>query len=112
MMHEKDFLAPIEPDLLTALAFGNHNSTFEEPGDVWALGITTMCFIFNDDFNNYYDWNKKIIRKEKIEACLGTLYNMHYDQRVMRLLTEMLDKDPLTRASVDRIHSIIYQKGY
>ena len=112
MVQEKDFLAPLDADLLTALAFDNHNVTFEESSDVWALGITTLCFIFNDDFNSFYDWNKKIIRREKIEACVGTLYNMHYDQRVIRLVTEMLEKDPLTRASIDRIHSIIYQKGY
>jgi hypothetical protein len=112
MTHEKDFLAPLEPDLLTAFAFGNHNVSFEESGDVWALGITTLCFIFNEDFNSYYDWTKKTIRKEKIDACLATLYNMQYDQRVIRLLGEMLDKDQVARASLDRIYSIIHQKGY
>ena len=41
MMREKDYLAPLDPDLLTAFAGAATSAPFEESADVWALGLLT-----------------------------------------------------------------------
>ncbi len=112
MMHEKDYFYPLDPDLLTCYANHNEKSTFEESHDIWALGISTLCYIFNEDFNSFYDWNKKIIRRDKIDNYIGMLYNSNYDPKVLRILSEMLDQNAFTRVSIDRLYAILYQKGY
>jgi len=41
MMHEKDYLAPLDPDMLAAYASGNYKVAYDESNDIWALGQIT-----------------------------------------------------------------------
>lgn len=38
MLHEKDFLAPLDPDLMIAFAGKVDKAVVDESSDMWALG--------------------------------------------------------------------------
>ena len=90
MLREKDYFAPLDPNLMAAYEKNNYDVSYESADDVWALGITSLCFLFNEDFNNFYDWSKKRMRKEKVGACLQILQNVNFSQGLLKMVAEML----------------------
>ena len=91
MVDENDYLAPIDPDHLNDYKINKAFSNFSEKNDMWALGITTLCYLFNEEFSVFYDWNKKAFNKNKFESFLKILYNVNYDKKVLSILTELLN---------------------
>ena len=70
MMGEKDYFAPIDPRLMQAYQTKDFQARYSVEDDVWGLGICSLCFLFNEDFNSFYDWGKSRIRREKIDHYL------------------------------------------
>jgi len=112
MLREKDYLAPLDPNLMQTYEKNNYDVVYESADDVWALGITSLCFLFNEDFNNYYDWSKKRIRKEKIEASIQILHNVNFSPVMLKIVSEMLDTNNYTRITLGRLNELLNQKMF
>lgn len=98
MKNEFDFFAPLDPLLCQAYA-NSTNADYTEASDVWAIGITTLCYIFNQDFNYFYDWNKKCPRKDMIDAAISRLYDKAYDNILIQVIMSMLSFERNSRIS-------------
>lgn len=112
MLREKDFFAPLDQNLIQSYAENKYSGTYESPDDVWALGVTSLCFLFHEDFNNFYDWNKKVIRKEKIDGCIKNLYAANFHPMLLKIVSEMLDTNHYTRIKLGRLYEILNQKAF
>ena len=112
MLREKDYLAPLDPNLMQTYEKNNYEVGYESADDVWALGITSLCFLFNEDFNSFYDWSKIRIRKEKIEACIQILYNVNFSSMLLKVISEMLDTNNYTRITLARLNELLNQNVY
>ena len=67
-----EVFSPLSPRQMNSYKTGS-SFFYESKDDIWALGICTLCFIFFEDFNVYYDWNKKEINMNKIQTHLEAL---------------------------------------
>ena len=67
-----EVFSPLSPRQMNSYKTGS-SFFYESKDDIWALGICTLCFIFFEDFNVYYDWNKKAINMNKIQTHLEAL---------------------------------------
>lgn len=105
MMEENDYFAPLDPDMMIAYGNGDVNVKYYESHDIWALGITTLCYIFSEDFNVFYDWNKKRVNLGKIESFLKILNNVGYDQKIIRIVSGMLETQEYSRISADQLYN-------
>lgn len=112
MLAEKDYYAPLAPELLRAYEQNNHDVQFENADDIWALGITSLCFLFNDDWRNYYDWSKRRIRMEKIGQNLQILANSGFPQNLIRAVSEMLDPNNFTRVRLPSLYETVVRNRF
>lgn len=112
MLFEKDFYAPLTPELLRAYEQNNHEVQYEPADDIWALGITSLCFLFNDDWRTYYDWSKRRIRMEKISQNIQVLSNMGFSQGLIRVVTDMLDPNNFTRVRLPSLYEAVNRRTY
>ena len=112
MLREKDYFAPLDPNMMQAYSLNNFDLIYESSDDVWALGITSLCYLFNEDFNNFYDWSKKRIKKEKIESCIQILYNINFGPLMLKIISEMLDTNNYTRIKLSRLTELLNQKQF
>lgn len=103
MMIDKNFFGPLDYRLLKGYESKDFSLSYGTEDDVWGLGVSALCFLFKEDFNSFYDWNKFRIRKDKIDSYLQTLYKMNYNQQLVRLLSEMLDVNPITRIKLSQL---------
>ena len=69
-----EVFAPLSPRQMNSYKTGSP-FYYESRDDIWALGICTLCYIFYEDFNIYYDWNKREIKmnilQQRLEAIKG-----------------------------------------
>lgn len=70
MIMENDYFAPLDPNMLLKFKQNNPIDEYDYECDVWSLGITTLCYIFYEDFHVFYDWNVREIRYNKIQQYL------------------------------------------
>lgn len=112
MLVEKDFYAPLDPELLKAYSENNHQIQYEQADDIWALGVTSLCFLFNDDWRSFYDWSKKAIRFDKIAQSIQVMNNMGYPQHLVKMVSEMLDQNNYTRIRLPSMYEMLNRKGY
>lgn len=92
MRTEFDFHAPLDPFLLDSYS-KNAIAMYDEPKDIWALGITTLCYALNDDFSRYYDWTKKAMRRDQIDRAIATLYENSLDPQIIDTIKMTLNFD-------------------
>lgn len=105
MLHESEYLAPLDPDLLAKLEQKINYVQYHESADIWAFGITLLCYIFNEDFNLFYDWGKKIVNEHKVMYHIDILKKSNYDQKVIKLLSRMLDFSEYQRISLEELYA-------
>lgn len=75
---------------------------FDESKDIWALGITVLCYIFAEDQMSFYDWKSYRVRLDFVNKCLSDVAQA-YDQGLAQILAESLDPNQMTRISIERI---------
>lgn len=75
----------------------NQMAQYDEAKDIWALGITALCYAFNEDYSKYYDWTKKAIRKENIDRSIASLYENSLDPVIIDTIKMMLNPDGIAR---------------
>lgn len=102
MKNEFDFFAPLDPQLLDSYS-KNSYAAYNSSADVWALGITALSYIFNEEFNSYYDWTKKVVRKDKIDKSIATLYESQFDSNLSQLIVDMLNMNAAQRIRIEQI---------
>lgn len=102
MKTEFDFFAPLDPQQLQAYA-SNQITPYGPPQDVWALFITILCYALNEEFNSFYDWTKKSIRKDKVDRSIASLYELGYDNALVKTITDMGNFDASQRLPAQRI---------
>lgn len=112
MLVDKDFYAPLDPELLKSYSENNHQVQYDTADDIWALGITSLCYLFSEDWRSYYDWTKKRIRTEKIAQAIQVLTNMGYPQTLVRAVTDMLDQNNYTRVRLPSLYEAVNRKGF
>lgn len=66
MLYDKEFNGILDGDLLSGLKNRNSQLRYDESHDMFGLGITTLCYIFNEDINIFYDWNNKLLKEDII----------------------------------------------
>lgn len=49
MLREKDYFYALNPNLMKTYEDDNYDVLYESSDDVWSLGITALCFLFNED---------------------------------------------------------------
>lgn len=97
MLVEKEYYAPLDPYLMKAFREKKREVNYNTGCDVWALGVSALCFIFNKDFSYYYDWQKEEIKIEKIKQDIQLLQTSGYDPAVVKVLMAMLEPDASKR---------------
>lgn len=60
-----------------------------------------LCYIFNEDFNLFYDWGKKMVNGQKIAYHLDILKKSNFDGRVIGIISKMLDNSEYQRISLE-----------
>lgn len=104
MILESDYFAPLDPELLHFLSNLESDIHYKSSYDIWQLGITTLCYIFNEDFNIFYNWNKREIKSDKINQFIGILNNVNYDQNLIKVISMMLDPNQYSRISLQKLN--------
>jgi serine/threonine protein kinase len=94
--------------LLPNMVIADVDSFSGKSADIWALGVTLYCMIFNE-LPFWDDTEFGIIQKIHKEEYFGASLNMFrikisearkISPGLRHLLTRMLDKDPLKRATI------------
>lgn len=107
ILRDVEFKTPLDPDHMRLLGQGKNTGVFDESKDVWALGITLLCYIFSRDFMDYYDWASFRVRTEKVTEALNLLGTLGYPPALVRVVGEALDGNHITRISVGRMREIL-----
>ena len=71
--------------------------------EVWAIGITALCFASLKDLNQFYDWHQKVIRFDNIGFEINKLYKGGYSRNLVTLFSNMLNYDERQRPSFEAI---------
>lgn len=73
--------------------------------EVWAIGITALCYASLKDLNQFYDWHQKVIRFDSIAFEIDRLFRGGYSRNLINLFSLMLSYDERQRPSFDSILS-------
>lgn len=106
-MRDLEFRTPLDPDHIRLLGLGKKTGGFDESNDVWAAGVTILCFVFGKDFNDFYDWAGFKVRTDRLGEAVQTLATLGYPPEVVRVVGEALDQNHITRVSVGRMRQIL-----
>lgn len=109
-MQDPEFFAPLDPSLLSAYQQKSGYAQYNESADVWALGITTLCFLFSEDFVAFYDWNKYMVNFNKIQYFLDIMRKLKYDSSIFALVAGMLEPSEVQRINLDQLQMSILNK--
>lgn len=102
------YKSPLSPQALRALTLGPKYATFNrEKNDIWALGITLLVSLTNEDFNIFYDWHNQEVNYELILKRLRRVQAMRYSPDFVKVLTFMLEKDESRRANLYNLQDFI-----
>lgn len=105
-----DYKAILDPEHLKAIGQGNRRAIYDESKDIWALGITVLCYVCGEDFNSFYDWNNYRVRFDVISQRLEVAETV-LGSEIASVLRECLDPNELTRISVERIREVVLRQS-
>lgn len=98
------YKSPFSPQAMSVLSLGPNYATYDrEKNDVWALGITLLVSLNNDDFNIFYDWNGQDVNIDLIHAKLRKLQSQGYSAQLIKTLKMMLEKDEYKRIGLSEL---------
>jgi serine/threonine protein kinase len=102
------YKSPLSPQALRAVTLGPKYATFNrEKNDIWALGITLLVSLTNEDFNIFYDWHSQEVNYELILKRLRRVQAMRYSSDFLKVLTFMLEKEESRRANFFNLQDFI-----
>lgn len=78
--------------------FFGHNSFASE---IWAVGMTVLCFASLKQLNYFYDWTSKQIKYESIDEQIQRLDRLGYSRIFVNLIKNMLVVDEAKRSSIE-----------
>ena len=106
--HDCSYKSPLSPQAISSLTLGPKYATFDkERNDVWALGITMLVSLTNEDYNIFYDWHNQEILYELILSRLRRIQSMGYSQDFIQALKLMLEKDENRRVGISTLTDFI-----
>lgn len=98
------YRAALSPLQLQSLAhrdsFFSHNPTASE---VWAVGVTVLCFAGLRNLEHFYDWPAKRIRFDLFESELQRLEAAGYSRIFANLLRAMLSCEEARRPAFETV---------
>jgi Protein kinase domain len=98
------YKSPFGPQAMSVLSLGPNYATYDrEKNDVWALGITLLVSLNNDDFNIFYDWNGQDVNIDLIHAKIRKLQSQGYSAQLIKTLKLMLEKDEYKRIGLGEL---------
>lgn len=98
------YKSPFSPQAMSVLSLGPNYATFDrEKNDIWALGITLLVSLNNDDFNIFYDWNGQDVNIDLIHAKIRKLQSQGYSAQLIKTLKMMLEKDEYKRIGLSEL---------
>lgn len=98
------YKSPFSPQAMSVLSLGPNYATFDrEKNDIWALGITLLVSLNNDDFNIFYDWNGQDVNIDLIHAKIRKLQGQGYSAQLIKTLKMMLEKDEYKRIGLSEL---------
>ena len=103
MLADKDFKAPLDPDMLRDLREEDWTSVYDEHAEVWALGMLLLEFVSNVHFAEFYDWTNRVLKIEKLQKTLKDLEIAKFNKKLVFLLKGMLDLKAKNRISLNQI---------
>ena len=102
------YKSPLSPQALTALTLGPKYATFDrEKNDIWALGITMLVSLTNEDYNLFYDWHNQELNYDIILSRLRRVQTMGYSLEFIQALKLMLEKDENRRTNLAALSDFI-----
>ena len=111
-MSNYEYSAPLPPELLEAIKRRDINPLHDpDKSSVWAIGITILSIIINEDFNNYYNWGTNTLRGGILANRLEIVKNLGYSMQLCQLIEFMLTPNPEARPNLDNIGDLIYQSN-
>lgn len=106
--HDCSYKSPLSPQALAALTLGPKYANFDrEKNDIWALGITMLVSLTNEDYNIFYDWHNQEIHYDMILSRLRRTQLSGYSPDFMQALKLMLEKDENRRANLLNLSDFI-----
>lgn len=72
------------------------------------LGITVLCTLINEDFNNYYDWGNYQIKYDILKNRLkGLRSSFGYSSEIVQLLERMLAVEEYDRIPINEVCQVL-----
>jgi serine/threonine protein kinase len=97
-----EYFAPIAPEYLEDLRVNKvrpENKSLEKQ-EIFAIGLTSLSAASGNYPEDYYDWDKKVYLKSKVDEDLDNLYGQKSPEQV-DFIRRCLDENPDTRWSVN-----------
>jgi hypothetical protein len=64
--------------------YGKKTTVYDkEKNDVWALGISLLSMLINEDYNRYYNWERCEISFPAIKKRIQILIQMGYSKELV-----------------------------
>merc|ERR1719469_1738657 len=101
-MFPEEVFCPLSPRQMEYYK-NDHMYMYEAKDDIWALGITLLCFIYYEDFNFYYNWSKREINMSKINMHLEALHANGMNAELVQLIERMLNRNEKQRISLTQL---------
>jgi len=107
MRNNKEYKACLSPNLLLGLE--NNNVIEHDPvsSDIFSIAITALSVIGMHNFNEFYDWNKKLIQYKKIEHAFIRLKEMGFCEEITIVLGDMLEEAEDRRIKLQDLMKIL-----
>ena len=99
--HDCAYKSPLSPQALSSLTLGPKYASFDrEKNDVWAVGITLLVSLTNEDYNIFYDWYNQEVNYDFVLSRVRRVQTMGYSQDFLQALKLMLEKEESRRANL------------
>ena len=78
--------------------YGRKTTTYDkEKNDVWALGVSLLSMLINEDYNRYYNWERCEINFPSIRKRIQILIQMGYSKELVTFVKKMLENEEFLR---------------
>lgn len=109
--NELSYTAPLSPQAMACLPTGPSHATFsKEKNDVWAIGLTTLMTLNNDDYNICYDWPNQTVNFDMIKNRLKKVNDMGYSANLVKTMASCLERDENRRPTLSDLSKSISQR--
>lgn len=108
VLYNPAYRGPLSPSQLTAFTNKQKeakNSAFSS--EVWAIGLTALCYAVGGDVLAFYDWSKKEFKEKVLVVELDRLTKMGYSDSLVAVFKCLLTQAEENRPSIEELHGCL-----